>query len=151
MEKRKIIPYICIGVYCVGLILTIITNQSFYIFDIFKENNRIIQEDNIIISYDELELLDYYNTNVNKIKQDTYVSVTTGPRAIWIYVITRNPYTYINLVFGEDVTEMEQFLQNYRKYFLLIKKDYEGDYENINLENVKILFENEAGMVLEKI
>ena len=45
---------------------------------------------------------------------------------------------------------MEQFEQNYRKYFVLLKRDFEGDYENLNLEKVKILFENEAGMVIEK-
>lgn len=150
IEKRKLIPYLCISVYCVGILATIITKQSFYIFDIFRENNRMIQSDNIIISSDELELLDYYNTNINNIQQNTYFSVTTGPRAIWIYVITRNPYNYINLIFGENVTDIEQFLQNYRKYFILLKNDYEGDYENINLENVKVLFENEAGMILEK-
>ena len=150
IEKRKLIPYLCIAIYCSGIFITIISNKAFYIFDIFRENNRIIQEDNIIISYDEIKLLDYYNTNINTRQQDTYVTVTTGPRAIWLYVLTRNPYFYINLVFGDNVTQMEQFEQNYRKYFVLLKRDFEGDYENLNLENVKILFENEAGMVIEK-
>lgn len=150
IETRKVIPYICLCVYCIGILATIIRNQSFYIFDIFKENDRIIQEDNIIISYDELQLLDYYNTNINTIQQDTYITVTTGPRAIWLYVLTRNPYIYINLIFGDNVTDIEQFEQNYRKYFVLLKRDFEGDYENLNLENVKVLFKNEAGMILEK-
>ncbi len=150
IEKRKLIPYLCIAIYCSGIFISIISNKAFYIFDIFRENNRIIQEDNIIISYDEIKLLDYYNTNINTRQQDTYVTVTTGPRAIWLYVLTRNPYFYINLVFGDNVTQMEQFEQNYRKYFVLLKRDFEGDYENLNLENVKILFENEAGMVIEK-
>lgn len=150
IEKRKAISYLCIGLYCTGIIATIITNQSFYIFDIFRENDRIIQEDNIIISYEELKLLDYYNTNVNTMEQDTYFSITTPARTIWIYVLTRNPYNYINLIFRDDTTDMEQFEQNYIKYFVLLKKDFEGDYENLNLEKVKILFENEAGMVIEK-
>ena len=132
IEKRKLIPYLCIAIYCSGIFISIISNKAFYIFDIFRENNRIIQEDNIIISYDEIKLLDYYNTNINTRQQDTYVTVTTGPRAIWLYVLTRNPYFYINLVFGDNVTQMEQFEQNYRKYFVLLKRDFEGDYENLN-------------------
>ncbi len=150
IDKRKIIPYLCIGVYCIGIITTIITKQSFYVFDIFRENTRLIQTENTIISTDELELLDYYNTNVNNIKPDTYLTVTTPPRAIWIYVLTRNPYNYINLIFGNNVTDIEQFLQNDNKYFILLKNDYEGNYENIDLKNVKVLFENNAGMILEK-
>ena len=124
--------------------------QRLYIFDIFRENDRIIQEDKVIISYDELQLLDYYNTKINTKQQDTYVTVTTGPRATWIYVLTRNPYIYINLAFGNNVIDIEQFLQTNNKYFLLLKRDFEGDYENLNLENVNVLFKNDAGMILEK-
>ena len=150
IEKRKLIPYLCIAIYCSGIFISIISNKAFYIFDIFRENNRIIQEDNIIISYDEIKLLDYYNTNINTRQQDTYVTVTTGPRATWIYVLTRNPYIYINLAFGNNVIDIEQFLQTNNKYFLLLKRDFEGDYENLNLENVNVLFKNDAGMILEK-
>lgn len=149
-QKRKLISYMCLGIYCTGLIATSITNQSLYVFDIYRENDRMIQEDKVIISFEELELLNHYNTNVNTIKQDTYVTVTTGSRAIWIYVITRNPYIYIDLAFGDNVIDIEQFLQTDNKYFVLLKNDYKGDYENLNLENVKVLFENEAGMILEK-
>lgn len=150
IQKRKLILYMCFGIYCGGIITTIITNQSLYIFDIFRENDRIIQEDKVIISYDELQLLDYYNTKINTKQQDTYVTVTTGPRATWIYVLTRNPYIYINLAFGNNVIDIEQFLQTNNKYFLLLKRDFEGDYENLNLENVNVLFKNDAGMILEK-
>ena len=149
-QKRKLISYMCLGIYCTGLIATSITNQSLYLLDIYRENDRMIQEDKVIISFEELELLNHYNTNVNTIKQDTYVTVTTGSRAIWIYVITRNPYIYIDLAFGDNVIDIEQFLQTDNKYFVLLKNDYKGDYENLNLENVKVLFENEAGMILEK-
>lgn len=75
--------------------------------------------------------------------------IETG-REIWIYAITKNPYNYIDLTFGDMTKDIIQFIESDKKYFVLFKQDYLGDYDNMNLDNLKILLKNDDGMILEK-
>lgn len=156
--KIKILIYIMITIYYIGIICSIITEQKILIFDIFKENSKIVKEENILISFDELEVLDYYNTNINidKLKNNTYMPVSKIEygREIWIYAITKNPYNLIDTLFGEVFTNLQPYIESNKKYCVIFEKDCYENYNQIEKEieksNIKILFRNEAGMVLEK-
>ena len=157
-QKLKKISHILIGIYCVGLMTSIITAKKLLIFDIYAENSKHIQMDNSMISNKELEILEYYNDKINEnnLNNETYMCVALqgNPRAIWIYAITKNPYDYINLAFEEPTTTIEQFIKSEKKYFVLFKQDYFGEFEKIDTEieqnNLKVLFRNEEGIILEK-
>ena len=156
-KKIKILIFVLSILYCIGIITTIIFNKNLIFFDIYLENVKQVKLDYKTVSTDELKILDYYNKNINNIDDNTYVCTPDFGygRAIWIYAITENPYIYIDLMYVDDITEnIEQFINSSKKYMLLFKQDYEGNYENIDDEinkyNLKILYENPDGMILEK-
>ena len=155
-KKIKIITYIIIGIYCVGIIVAMIFRQTLFIYDIFKSNSEFINLELKVIAHEELDILEYYNkkinTDENKLEDNTYMCIPLLERGreIWIYVITKNPYNYIDLSFGDLTKDIQQFIESDKKYFVLFKQDYLGDYDKINLENLKVLFKNDAGMILEK-
>lgn len=155
-KKIKIITYIIIEIYCVGIIIAMIFRQTLFIYDIFKSNSEFINLELKVIAHEELDILEYYNkkinTDENKLEDNTYMCIPLLERGreIWIYVITKNPYNYIDLSFGDLTKDIQQFIESDKKYFVLFKQDYLGDYDKINLENLKVLFKNDAGMILEK-
>lgn len=156
-EKNKILTYIGIIIYCIGIFVSIIINKNILFFDIYITNFKEVRSDaRVVVSNEEIEILEYYNKNIKQ--EDNldnvyiYTAKMTG-RARWIYVITGNPYLFIDLDIGEDSKSIQQFLENDKQYCIILKKD---DCEEIlnNLEdvdNIKILFLNDAGAVIEKI
>lgn len=156
----KIITYVGIAIYCVGIILAFTLSKEIAIFDVYNENNSLINLDLKVVSYEELNILEYYNKNINtntdKLDSDTYMCIPKLERGkeIWIYAITRNAYNYIDLSFGELTKDLQQYIDSEKKYCVLLKEDYFGDYdkidEKIEQNNLKVLFRNEAGIVLEK-
>ena len=159
-KKSKIISYIAIIIYIIGLISALILKQKLGIFDIYKDNsNEIHSNKTKLVTTDEIEILEYYNSNINTSKDNldtqTYMGITLrDARAFWIYAITRNPYTYIDLLYGNPTKDLNQFINIDRKYYVLFKEDYFGDYNQIYMDiekcNLKILYKNEAGIILEK-
>lgn len=156
-KKNKILTYIGVGIYFIGIIISACFSKNLLFFDIYQKNFKEVEADYNMVSYKELEILEYYNTNVNTyngLDNNTYMYVSTGNgRARWLYAITKNPYIYINASYGEMPTNIQQFLDSQKQYCIIFKKD---DCEEIlkeieNVEGIKILFQNDEGAILEKI
>ena len=158
-KNKKIIISICSVLYLIGILSSMLLNQKLFIFDIYRENGYQIKENNQIITVKELDVLDYYNKNINVSKKDdeTYMCYNwknISGRSIWIYAITKNPYNFIDIEYGELTSNLEQYIEGEKKYAVIFKKEYYGDFDKIDTyieeNNLKILFRNEAGIVLEK-
>lgn len=153
-DKHPIITQTLIGIYCFGIIISMFGRFSIIGFDIYRYNSDSIKREMNVVSHEELEILDYYNKNINtdKLDKETYMCLPLleHGRSIWIYAITKNPYNLVDLSYGDNTIDIQQFKDSEKKYFVLFKEDYLGDYNNMNLENLDILFENEAGMILVK-
>ena len=158
-KKTKILIFTGTAIYCVGLIVSIILNKNLMFFDIYINNIEQIKKDYTVVSANELKILDYYNKNINinKIDNKTYICTPDFgyAKTIWIYGITGNPYLYIDCIYVDGVTDnIEQFIISEKKYMLLLKQDYEGNYEEVEQDiqkyNLKILYKNPDGMILEK-
>ena len=160
-KLTKIITLICVILYCIGIICSIKYVQKFFIFDIYRENANQIKNGVVVVTDKEIEVLDYYNKNINTNKDETFMCYSPTEagenkgKAIWIYGITKNPYNFIDVWYGEISTDLQQYINDSRKYAVILKNDYYGDFEQIDKyaeeNNLQILFQNEAGIILEKI
>ena len=157
-KKIKNITLIGITIYCIGLVFSIIINNNLIFYDIYLDNIEQAKMEYKAVTANELKILDYYNTNINKIDSNTYICTPLYgfAKTIWLYGITGNPYIYIDCMYVDSVTNnLEQFIQSEKTYMLLFKQDYEGDYEKLEQDiknyNLKILYKNPDGMILEKI
>lgn len=159
-KKIEIVTYSIIIIYYIGIILAFTFDKNLFIFDIYRENSSLIKSELKVVSAEELDILEYYNKNINtssdKLDDKTYMCIPKIERGreIWIYAITRNPYNYIDLSFGELTTDLQQFIDSEKQYCVLFKEDYYGDYSQINEKikqnNLKVLFRNDVGIILEK-
>ena len=156
-KKVKILLIAVVTTYCIGMIISIILNRNLMFYDIYVTNVETIKAEYKIVSSNELKILDYYNKNLNNIDNKTYICTPDFGfgRTAWIYGITGNPYLYIDCIYVDGVTDnIDQFIETEKKYMLLFKQDYEGNYDNIEYDiqkyNLKILYENPDGMILEK-
>lgn len=153
-KKNMIITYICTGIYVVGVIVGIVFEKNLIFFDIFRNNCEEIKRDFVIVTDEELEILDYYNENINhyQIQDNALISAVTLNESRWIYGITRNGYFYIQY-YIEDVN-IQEFLNEEYNYFILMRRYYCDDYDKVDEEieanNLKILFKNDDGMILQK-
>lgn len=152
-EKNKIWTNIGIGIYCIGVIIAIMYSKNILFFDVYQKNFEEVREDYKLISNKELEILKYYNENINHMDDNTYLYVASIiGRTKWMYVITKNPYIYVDSMYGEKPTSIQQFLDSEKKYCIMFKNDCEQILiEARENNNVKILFQNEDGAVVEKI
>lgn len=156
-NKHKIITYICVILYCVCIPLTNVLQNNLLFFDIYFQNINNIKEDSILINRKELEIFEYYNNNINDdiTNDQTYMCVAgfTG-RNIWVYAITGNFYNYIDTSYGEPTTNLQNFINSDFKYFVLLKDDFLGNYDElpkeINENNLNVLFSNDTGMIISK-
>lgn len=144
------------GLYFIAIIISVILNNNFILFDIYKINFQEIQTEYKSVTDKELKILEYYNNNIDsEDDQDnrTYVYLAElENRARWIYAITRNPYIFIDLIWGESPLDIQQFIDSDKQYCMILKKDTPTIFENIEENaNLKILLKNEDGAILEKI
>ena len=155
----KIAGYIFFIIYCIGLCISITINKNLIFFDIFIYNNEYIQQAKPLIYHEELEIIDYYNKNMNTDKKEnpkTYFCISPADRGrtLWIYALTKNPYDFVNATYGEYAFNLEEFMKTDNQYAVIFKMDYLGNFEEIDKEieknNLKILFRNEMGIILEK-
>ena len=152
-EKNKKFTYTGIEIYCIGIIISIIFNKNLIFFDIYQKNFEEIKSDYNLISYKELDILEYDNKNINQINDNTYIYEAEAiGRVKWLYVITKNPYVYIDVSYGEDAKNIQQFLDSKKRYCIILKKD---NCEEIlkdlgDTEGIKIMFQNDAGAIIEK-
>lgn len=146
------------GIYCLGVVISSIWNKNLFVFDIFRKNYEDIQNMPLVLNEGEIELLDYYNENINKNFKNTS-NTTMQPsnrgKAGWVMTITENPIIgIVDGMYGEIMENLQKFAENEAKYMVLFKRDYYGDYEKIEDEilkyNLKVLTRNEEGMILEK-
>lgn len=162
LQKTKIIKKVCyifIIIYVIGLVASIIINKNLIFFDIYTNNNEYIQNSKSLIYHEELDIINYYNENININKKEnpkTYFCLSTREqgRTLWIYALTKNPYDYINTTYGEYAYNLDEFIKTDNHYAVIFKMDYLGNFEEIDKEieknNLKILFRNEMGIILEK-
>lgn len=156
-KKNKILTYIGVGIYSIGIIIAMFFNKNLLFFDIYQNNFEEIKENYNIINNKELEIMEYYNKNINVyngLDNNTYIYLQSRiGRGRWIYAITKNPYFYINSNFGELPTSIQQFLESQKQYCIIFKQDNcEEILKGIeNVEGIKILFQNDEGAILEKI
>lgn len=158
-EKRKILTYAGVGIYCIGIIISTILNKNLLIFDIYQKNFYEANDEYQLIKHEELEVLDYYNKNIYLTKHDmrnTYVytiPIYYG-RSRWMYAITKNPSIFIDLMWGEEVVNIQQFIDSDKQYCMIFELDYKEIFESIDEEvekgTINILFRNDAGAILEK-
>ena len=111
----------------------------------------------LVLNEGEIELLDYYNENINKNcknSSNTTMQPSNRGKAGWVMTLTENPIIGIDVMYGEIMENLQKFAENEAKYMILFKRDYCGDYEKIEDEilkyNLKVLTRNEEGMILEK-
>lgn len=153
-QKNRIVIYLGIGIYCLGIMIAIMCDKNLLFFDIYQNNFEEIRSDYKIISNKELGILEYYNENINFMNDNTYIYLTSNEgRTRWLYVITKNPYIYIDSKLGEQPISIQQFLDSGKKYCIILKND---NCEKILTEvceddNLKILFQNDEGAIVEKI
>ena len=162
ISKRKItkiVAYILTTIYCLGIIIAMCFNKNFIFFDIYKENRNNLNSEIKIIYEEELEVIKYYNENINIDKHKdskTYFCVTPyeAARAYWIYALTKNPFDYIDVSYGEYAYDLKWFIESENNYAVIFKEDYFGNFDEIDKEiekeDVKILFRNKMGIILEK-
>ena len=154
----KILVYLMIVIYSIGIGVAMVTKQNLFIFDIYSNNGAEIQSKYALIKEKEFKLFEYYNENVNTINNDnTLWCLPQGNvgRDRWIYSITKNGYCLNEVLTKDKNITIDNFLKkNKYKYFVLLKNDYNGDYDKIDEQakqyNLKILIQNSAGMILEK-
>lgn len=146
------------GIYCLGVVISSIWNKNLFVFDIFRKNYEDIQNMPLVLNKGEIELLDYYNENVNKNfenNMNTMMQQAEIGKARWVITITENPIIgIVDVLYGEIMENLQKFVENEAQYMILFKRDYYGDYEKIEDEilkyNLKVLTRNEEGMILEK-
>lgn len=154
----KILVYLMIVIYSIGIGVAMVTKQNLFIFDIYSNNGAEIQSKYALIKEKEFKLFEYYNENINTINNDnTLWCLPQGNvgRDRWIYSITKNGYCLNEVLTKDKNITIDNFLKkNKYKYFVLLKNDYNGDYDKIDEQakqyNLKILIQNSAGMILEK-
>lgn len=156
-KKNKILTYIGVGIYSIGIIIAMFFNKNLLFFDIYQNNFQEIKANYNIVNNKELEIMEYYNKNINVyngLDNNTYIYLQSRiGRGRWIYAITKNLYFYINSNFGELPTSIQQFLESQKQYCIIFKQDNcEEILKGIeNVEGIKILFQNDEGAILEKI
>ena len=146
------------GIYCLGVVISSIWNKNLFVFDIFRKNYEDIQNMPLVLNKGEIELLDYYNENINKNfenNMNTMMQQVKIGKARWVITITENPIIgIVDGMYGEIMENLQKFAENEAKYMILFKRAYCGDYEKIEDEilkyNLKVLTRNEEGMILEK-
>lgn len=153
-DKKKILTYTGIALYCIGVIVAIIFNKNILLFDIYCENFNEVKSEYQIISDKELEIFEYYNKNIDTADNwddTTYWYVGGNGRPRWAYVLTKNPYIFIDVFWCDPLVDIQQFFDSDKNKCVIFKLDNEDIYNNIeNVENIKILFKNEAGVIVEK-
>lgn len=156
-KKNIILTYIGIGIYSIGMIIAMFFNKNLLFFDIYQNNFQEIKANYNMVNYKELEIMEYYNKNINVyngLDNNTYIYLSSRDgRGRWLYAITKNPYFYINVTFGERPTSIQQFLESQKQYCIIFKQDNCEEIlkEIENVEGIKILFQNDEGAILEKI
>ena len=156
-KKNKIVTYVGVGIYCIGIISAITLNKNLLFFDIYEKNFEEIKANYKLINYKELEILEYYNKNINAdngFDNNTYIYLSNSEaRARWIYAITKNPYIYLDASWGEFPKDIQQFLDSEKQYCIIFKQDNSEEiFKNINkMDSFSILFQNEDGAILKKI
>ena len=161
IAKNKIVTIIVSGlliIYSCGIFSAMVFEKNWFIFDIYLTNGKEIKDDYALIKEKELNLFEYYNNNINTMKNDdTLFCKTKGNtgRDRWVFSITKNAYNLNDALLNNDVTTIDGFMKDeHYKYFMLLKNDYGGEYENVQDDvkkyNLKILIQNSAGMILEK-
>lgn len=160
-KNNKVLTYIGVGIYCVGILISIIFNKNLLLFDIYQKNFEEVKANYNLINYKELEILEYYNKNINTnngLNDNTYIYLSSsGARARWLYAITKNPYIYIDATYGEFPIDIQQFLNSEKQYCMIFKQDNSEEIlKNINeIDSLKILYQilyqNEEGAILKKI
>lgn len=155
--KHKIITYLCVIAYCICIPISIILKNNLLFFDIYLYNSESSRDDLLLIKNNELEIFEYYNNNLNKANMldKTYMCVAwCSGRNMWIYAITGNFYNYIDSSYGEPTINLQNFIKSGFEYFVLLKDDFSGNYDELQKEitknNLNVLFSNDAGMIISK-
>ena len=155
--KHTIITYLCVITYCICIPISIILKNNLLFFDIYLNNVKNINENIILIKNNELEIFEYYNNNLNKDNKldKTYMCVAwCSGRNMWVYAITGNFYNYIDTSYGEPTINLQNFIKSDFEYFVLLKDDFSGNYDELPKEitenNLNVLFSNNAGMIISK-
>ena len=72
-----------------------------------------------------------------------------------MYSILKNQNNFIDSYNAELTVRLEKFMEYSTEYMVVFKTDYNGDYdklvnEDIEKYNLKIIIQNESGMILQK-
>ena len=149
--------YLFVIAYCICIPLSIILKNNLLFFDIYLYNSVSVRDDLLLIKNNELEVLEYYNNNLNKANMldKTYMCVAwCYGRNMWIYALTGNFYNYIDTSYGEPTINLQNFIKSDFEYFALLKDDFSGNYDELPKEitenTLNVLFSNDAGMIISK-
>ena len=154
----RIITYILILAYSIGIAVSMIAEKPLYIFDIYSNNGAELKSSYSLIKEKEYELYEYYNKNINIINNnDTLWCLPQGNtgRDRWVYSITKNGNCLHEVLNNNKNVTIDTFVKKSKyKYCVLFKNEYTGEYDKIDDQakknNLKILIKNSAGMILEK-
>lgn len=158
-KKIEIFSYILIGIYAIGIFVAIVFRKDIGIYDIYKNNGEEINKNYELVSNDELEILDYYNKNINNPQEtepSTYFCLSLGlnGRSRWMYGILKNANNFTDTSVGDMTVSLDEFMEENKEYMVVFKTDYGGDFNQIWGEiekyNLKIVIQNDSGMILQK-
>lgn len=156
---KPYIAYILTGTYVLGLFVGVgIFNNSIAIYDIYKHNNNILNEDYISIDYNHFDIVEYYNENLKKIdtiEDGIYIVASDDfARNQWMNVLYKNRAW---VLFDLDFKGINDWVEKYdSKYLIYYKKDLDdleqdGNFElDENNENYSVLIKNSTGAILKR-
>lgn len=137
-----------ISLYFVGMIVTLMCNNSLYLWDIYNYNYQRIINDEDTYGNKYLELVEYYSKNLAKNRNDVEILNSTQiGRVRWRYVLFQNP---IFLFADEELFSIENWLNNKTaSYLIYSKKDYSFEPDK-NDKNYEVLLDNSEGAILKR-
>ena len=156
LTKRKKIMIAIFIIYYIGFTLSIALDVNLLFFDIYKTNFNNVMYEASIVTAKETEILNYYNKNIGFYgpEEDTYIYKTTHGRSLWIFALTVNPYVFSDSGEGDPEEGLDRFIHTEKNRCIILKRNYGPGYEKIHEDieknNLNILFENEDGVILEK-
>lgn len=158
-KKIEIFSYILLAIYSAGIIYTLPSGKNLFVFDIYLQNFNELKTDYTLIEDGELEILEYYNDNINNPELEepnTYFCKTRGlnGRHRWIYSLTNNSENFYDAASCIVIGNLQLYAESNKEYAVIFKIDYAGEYDKIDEEiekyNLKIIMQNDDGIILQK-
>lgn len=165
-EKKKLVPYVLTGIYVIMVVI------SYFNFDVSEVENKLKKNKlesfaeiynvnfaflqyRLATYYDkELELMKYAKDNLDKSKKIELLGTET--QILWAYPLLDYYYYYddIRLYFFQHKLMYKhmnnEIIDNADYIICFYRTDFYREYDKSKLEDLKVVYENEFGKILER-